>query len=89
MKYRIKETGVIVEKPLGLHCYYIGQDSYKPDDLKALGLTLEPYVEPVKKLYAYKNITTEEVIFKTDDDSITVHPIMRWTAYDITYPKEQ
>lgn len=52
-KYRIKETGVVVEMPTGLHCYYIGANGFKLSDLKDLGLTVEELVPEKKKALAY------------------------------------
>ena len=74
MKYRIKETGVIVEDtPMLIQ------------DVRLYGLTLETYEEPVKKLYAYQY--NNQITFHINTVE-NIGAWRRVPEYDITYPKE-
>lgn len=89
MKFRIKETGKIVEKIEGnFHRLEDGTDIYKTL-MDRLGLTLEEIKPEPKKLYAYSKyidvgVSSNEIIFRTED----VGGSHRQKQYDIVYGDE-
>jgi hypothetical protein len=104
MKYRIKETGVIVDlieqreisDPYrDAYLTFKAPDGEQFDSLfcKGIGLTLEPIEEPVKKLRAVREIASGEIKFYDNTLRFVKSdngPQLRELApeYDIEYPKE-
>jgi len=95
MKYRIKETNVIVESVDGSDSYYWTMKGNKRIfavsgiTLEELYLTLEEIKPEVKKLYAYKSSLGNINFHQEQNRSESDYPCWdRAPEYDILYPKE-
>jgi len=92
-KFKIKQTGVVVKEGTD-GCYYPLEYAYPVPwttaQLSQLGLTLEPYEEPVKRLLAYEDrsqmMMPAQIIFFQQEVNSTLYK--RREDLDITYPKE-
>jgi hypothetical protein len=82
VKYKIKETGVIIEQ-VSNYSFKIGNEVWELECLDKLGLHLEPYEEPLKKLYAKKSRYTGMISFWDDDGAVV--GCDRVPQYDIEY----
>ncbi len=92
MRYRIKETGVIVEQPDGSDCLYPINHPLEPYSkyrFQQLGLTLEEIKPEPRKLYAYTHRGSTFIIFRPSDDTNLVGEYIRAPEYDIVYGEEK
>jgi len=93
MKYKIVQTGVEITEEDGFYRVNVPNSLLFPfENLKELGLTIEP-VKPVeRKLYAYIDTNgwvshrTEESLPKS---SYAISTYTRSKQYDIVYPNEE